>query len=325
MNNGITYVRKDTKILFDPHKSVSEGIVCISHAHSDHAVPHKTKMLMTRQTLQISGIDGEVIEYNKKVQIGDDFITSYNAGHVLGSSQFMLDSGIVYTGDIRVEDSILFPGADILHADILIIESTFGLNHFEFPKHEEVCHEIAAWAKKNMDAGRIILMGGYSFGKAQELTKILSEVCDVVLVHPKIAAINKIYEKNGVKLGKYLSFDSDEAKEIMRDNFVAIVPTHMLNRKFVDAIEAQFSYPVVTGIATGWAKMYSFRNRGVDRAFQLSDHADFNQLIEYVEQSNPREVYTVHGYAKEFARQLRRRGFKAKPLSESTQRKLTDW
>ena len=28
MNNGITYVRKDTKILFDPHKSVSEGIVC---------------------------------------------------------------------------------------------------------------------------------------------------------------------------------------------------------------------------------------------------------------------------------------------------------
>ena len=52
---------------------------------------------------------------------------------------------------------------------------------------------------------------------------------------------------------------------------------------------------------------------GADAAVPFSDHADFDQLIEYVERAKPSRVYTMHGTS-EFARQLRSRGVEAEHL-----------
>jgi Cft2 family RNA processing exonuclease len=42
----------------------------------------------------------------------------------------------------------------------------------------------------------------------------------------------------------------------------------------------------------------------------LSDHADFSELLEYVDRAKPRVVYTVHGDAS-FSKYLRRQGVEA--------------
>ncbi len=55
---------------------------------------------------------------------------------------------------------------------------------------------------------------------------------------------------------------------------------------------------------------------GTDAAFPLSDHADYDDLLEYVRRTGARAVHTMHGFADEFARDLRRLGYWAEPLRE---------
>jgi hypothetical protein len=52
---------------------------------------------------------------------------------------------------------------------------------------------------------------------------------------------------------------------------------------------------------------------GVDLVLPLSDHADFNELVEYVKMADPRLVRTVHG-SPQFAAHLRDLGFDARHL-----------
>ena len=53
---------------------------------------------------------------------------------------------------------------------------------------------------------------------------------------------------------------------------------------------------------------------GVDAAFPLSDHADYDELLEYVRMTGAKTVWTHHGFVEEFARDLRRLGYQAEPL-----------
>jgi putative mRNA 3-end processing factor len=46
----------------------------------------------------------------------------------------------------------------------------------------------------------------------------------------------------------------------------------------------------------------------------MSDHCDYNELINMVVQSGAEQVYTIHGFVDEFAEDLRKRGISAQPL-----------
>ncbi|MEP6810967.1 MAG: ATP-dependent DNA ligase, partial [Chthoniobacterales bacterium] len=74
---------------------------------------------------------------------------------------------------------------------------------------------------------------------------------------------------------------------------------------------------------SGWAIDPNARFRyQTDAAFPLSDHADYADLIRYVELVQPKRVLTLHGFAAEFARDLRDRGIEAWALSQENQLEL---
>src|SRR6185295_16570567 len=74
---------------------------------------------------------------------------------------------------------------------------------------------------------------------------------------------------------------------------------------------------------SGWAidpnAVYRYQ---VDAAFPLSDHADYDDLLRYVDLVQPKRVLTLHGFAADFAQDLRRRGIEAWALSEENQLEL---
>src|SRR5215831_253048 len=75
-----------------------------------------------------------------------------------------------------------------------------------------------------------------------------------------------------------------------------------------------------SAILTGWAVDPNCRYRyQCDAAFPLSDHADFPDLLEMVNQIQPKKVYTLHGFAADFAQTLRNLGYDAQALSEGEQ------
>ncbi len=74
---------------------------------------------------------------------------------------------------------------------------------------------------------------------------------------------------------------------------------------------------------TGWAVESSAKFRyGCAAAFPLSDHADYDELLRAVELVQPKRVLTVHGFAAEFAADLRRRGVEAWALAQENQMEL---
>ena len=65
-----------------------------------------------------------------------------------------------------------------------------------------------------------------------------------------------------------------------------------------------------------------WRRLGADVAIPYSDHCDFDELVEVVRLTGAEHVYTVHGFADDLAKQLRRRGCRAAPLAKDEQLEL---
>jgi len=73
---------------------------------------------------------------------------------------------------------------------------------------------------------------------------------------------------------------------------------------------------------TGWAMDSSTKYRqGVDHALPLSDHADFDQLLETAAQVGAKAIYCTHG-PREFVEHLRAEGFNAFPVTGSYQTRM---
>jgi Cft2 family RNA processing exonuclease len=161
-------------------------------------------------------------------------------------------------------------------------------------------------------AGKTPVIHAYPLGKSQEVTKLLTQVGIPVLQHPTVFAISRIYEDCGVDLGDFALFDGRP----LAGHAVVTLPRGSNNFRLPRL------GPTVSIAVTGWAADTSAKYRlGVDHALPLSDHADFDQLIETVRRVEPREVFCTHGPA-EFADHLRDLGFNAYPLQPLPQRRL---
>jgi Cft2 family RNA processing exonuclease len=74
---------------------------------------------------------------------------------------------------------------------------------------------------------------------------------------------------------------------------------------------------------SGWGLQESARFRyRTDTVLPLSDHADYPDLLEFVEAVNPRTTYLMHGSTTALAADLRRRGREAWSLSRDDQLEL---
>jgi len=275
----------------------------ITHAHSDHSNTMAKKAHMTSATRKLSGRNIRKytkvtdLKYGRKVKQNEFDVSLHNAGHMLGSAQLQIANSaeIVVTSDFKLQDSIVGKGAEILPSEILVIETTFGLPYFQFPEREKVYEAIGKWINGNIKKGYLTLLGGYSTGKAQELTKIVNEYANIVpLVHERVYENNKVYEEEGVNLGDFIKIEHN-----LNESDVLIMPPSLINNHLKQVLEHAMNKKIKSAMATGWHFYGSY-----DKIFPLSDHADFNQLMEYVKVSDPKQVFAIHGYAKEFSQQV---------------------
>ena len=58
--------------------------------------------------------------------------------------------------------------------------------------------------------------------------------------------------------------------------------------------------------------------RRADYSVTMSDHCDFNELVDMVVKSGAEQVYTIHGFVEEFAAHLNKMGINAQPLVKNS-------
>lgn len=309
-NKGILVRDEDYKLYLDPERRVL-GDAFISHAHSDHLCS-ASRTIVTEPTSILFPKNPFVLRYEESVCFGDVSVTLYDANHVLGSAQILIENGtrLVYTGDIRLRETPFFGSPKIPDTDILIIESTYGLPKYNFPSFSELEKEMGSWVDSEISKGNGVIFRSYVLGKAQEVVYILNKAGYVPVVHPDIARVCELYRKYGYDL-RYISSRNPESHEVLKDCFVVVFPLRLVKPRFVRTLSEIYGKKIKTAYTTGWGRRFY---KWVDKVFLLSDHAGFPELIEYVEKADPEIVFTVHGYSKELARALCEHGFNAFPL-----------
>lgn len=323
-SDGVTISTNECTIRFDPSKRGVKSCNFISHAHGDHTMglSNGNEIYLTAETRDILNYGGRrslncnLLKYEKPVEIDNFRITPFNAGHILGSAQFKIetpDSSIVYTGDINCRDMLITSAAKAIQCDTLILETTYGNPSYIFPSQEEVYTEIIDWILSKIRERKIPTFKVYSTGKAQEIMRLINKFTTIpVVVHPTISKISEAYRKNSVALS-YIDSDSEEGRKILKDKeCVYITP---------NSEDALSDTDYSKAIATGWAMRY--KSSTSYTAFPLSNHADFNQLLNYVEQAKPKRVYTVHGFRDDFGKYLKKNlKIDAKPITPLIQGNL---
>ena len=317
-DDGVSVECGETRLLFDPQRNNhSYPSIFITHAHFDHSrglsftEPEK---ISTEETKEIAAAYERVADHWKPLPVGgrvkiDDLeVVSHNAGHVLGSALYEAvtpEGNVVYTGDLQFRDSFTMKAAEPIPCDVLVIETTFGAPSFSFPERETVAGNMTQWAKETIESGKVPTFKADSLGNAQEITKAFNMLSELpVTVHWRIAQINEIYNDSGQDL-EFLDARTEEASEVTSSGECVFVAPKNINLTSHPELEPA----LVSGWAV-WAKQEA-------NAFALSDHADFDQLMEFVESCKPRTVFTCFGGQRDtiFANQVQKElGIEARPL-----------
>ncbi len=292
----------------------------ISHAHSDHMARHEYA-LCTPETARLyhhrlGKRPVREMPYRETIEWGGLRLTAYPAGHCLGSAMLLADDGqtrLLYTGDFKLGPKHTAAEAELPRADILVIESTYGQPEYRHTPRDEAIAQLLELVYDTIADGATPVIQAYVLGKAQEVTRILTSAGIPVLQHPDIYAVSRIYAACGVELGAIGVFrgqaDIGTAVVVPPVAHGGTCLTHLRRR-------------YVTFAVSGWAMHRATRYRlGVHHAIPLSDHADYDELFQAVEQVQPSEVYCTHG-PESFVDRLAAAGWNAKPLRPSKQMRL---
>lgn len=271
----------------DPQQPVQEAVV--SHAHGDHAIGGSANVYCTKPTAsfmkhryrKFAAVDFHLKEYYQSFKIKEVTISFYPAGHILGSAQVMMEyQGIkyLYTGDYKIEPDPTCEAFEFVKADVLITESTFAKPE---TKHPDPAEEI----KKLNATTANIMLGSYALGKSQRIIQLINQHCPTrnIMVHFSIMPFIKIYEDYGIKVGAYKMYDRKVMKNNL-ENQVYIVPP-MVFHSYHKAIN------VVRAFASGWENLQ--QQNGI--SLYISDHADWEAILETIEKVQPSQVWTLHG------------------------------
>ncbi len=310
----------------DARDAKREGArVLVSHAHADHLGRHR-EVILTEPTHLLMNVRvgggrlAHVLDYGQPAPFehnGREFrITLQPAGHILGSAMALIEcdgEALLYTGDFKLNAGFAAEACQPVPADTLIMETTFGRPAFRFPPASETMEEIAKFCRKTLKKGETPALLAYSLGKSQELLVGLKDQDFQFVVHPAVHEINEVYRACGVVFPRYAQIGDRRI-----DGRVLICPSSAklpVNISSDDRLKK--------AVVSGWAIERSCKYRHkADAAFPLSDHSDFDELVEFVRRVNPQRVCTMHGFASDFAWTLRDLGFNARAISEPEQMTL---
>jgi DNA ligase-1 len=308
------------ELWLDAHRPTDTSFV--SHAHFDHLATHK-RVITSAGTarLMATRLPGEreeiVLPFRQPFAFADAELTLFPAGHIFGSAMLLAKregESLLYTGDFKLRPGRSAERCEPPRADVVIMETTFGLPKYVFPPTADVLAAIIKFCRQTLEDGEVPVLFGYSLGKSQEILSSLADADLPIMLHPQTAKMTRIYEELGQTFPTYRPFTLTDVA-----GHVVVCPPQANQSAWLRKIK-----PRRTAMITGWANdpaaIYRYQ---CDAAFPLSDHADYADLLKFVELVQPKRVFTVHGYVEEFARTLRDGGVEAWALGVDNQLEIS--
>ena len=316
-NRGVYLPEQD--LWLDPWDA--KPFAFVSHAHSDHIAPHQEIILSERTARLLQArMPGQrkehVLAFGERHSIRGIDITLLPAGHIFGSAQILVTircRSLLYTGDFKLRPGRSAEPAEWQDADTLIMETTYGLPRYRLPPTEQVVEQIVAFSREAIEEGIVPVLLGYSLGKAQEILCALDGAGLTPMLHGSVFAMTRIYEQFGQAFCKYVRYAPNEVA-----GKVLICPPECQQIAHVGEDPAQArGHDQRLGRGSG-------RNLSIPGRCRLSSFGPCRlHRPDALRRTGPAQrVLTLHGFAAEFARDLRDRGIEAWALSAQNQLEL---
>lgn len=303
-------------VYIDPHRRVDRAI--ITHGHADHARRGHKAVLTSLSGAPIvrhrigSKVRMQTLAFGETLRMGEANISLHPAGHLLGSAQVRIEVGgkvVVVTGDYKRGRDPTCEAFEPVPCDLLVTETTFGLPLYRWPDPDEIAAEMDLWWKSNQEAGINSVLLGYSLGKAQRLLAMLNPDRGPIYVHGAIIPFLSIYREAGIALPftqnvKPAAFRAESGKAMLVVSPAAFKP----------ALRAKLG-TIRSAFASGWTLLSKGPNRGgCDKGFPVSDHVDWPELLQTVEECAPEEIWATHGYTAEVAQYFSEKGYRTREI-----------
>ncbi|MGD9310713.1 MAG: ligase-associated DNA damage response exonuclease [Desulfosarcina sp.] len=306
----------DGDFYIDPWRPVPKAV--ITHVHADHAREGSASYLCASDSEMLlharlgPEIQIETLDYGEALSINSVHISFHPAGHILGSAQIRIEKdGLVWvvSGDYkRHVDPTCLPFEPV-RCHTLISESTFGLPIFRWPDPEQTILEINSWWRSNRKQGCTSVLFAYALGKAQRILSGLDPTIGPILTHGAVEKMTQCYRGAGIRLPETQYVNNVEDKDLIAGALVLAPPSadnRAWMRRFPNSSRA---------FVSGWMRIRgNRRRRSVDRGFVLSDHSDWDGLVNTIAESRARKIYLTHGYANELSRWLQNQGYEAEVI-----------
>ncbi|MEM7505313.1 MAG: ligase-associated DNA damage response exonuclease [Pseudomonadota bacterium] len=302
----------------DPVRPVRRAVV--THAHADHCRPGHEALLATPETLAIAGVrygaeafgSKQALPYGERQKVGDVTVSLVPAGHVLGSAQVVVEADgrrEVVSGDYKRRADPSCAPFEVVTCDLFVTEATFGLPVFTHPPVEgEIARLIAS---RTQFPERCHAVGTYALGKAQRLIMELRAAGyeRPIWLHGALTKLCDLYGEWGRHLGPLAQATVAEAKQLQGE--IVLAPPGAL----ADRWARRLPDPVIVG-ASGWMRVRQrAKQRGVELALVISDHADWPELIETIAETQAGEIWVTHGAEEALCHYCTGLGIQARPLS----------
>ena len=280
-----------------------------THIHSDH-LSDKFATCMHRYNVYCSKITSDLLEsmteesharktqYNRidfdspqLIRFGDkvDVLTLLESKHMLGASQVFLNTHdkikILYSGDIA-------PNDNPPDCDILVLDSTHGDPRFDKKiDGESLTRRLVDTVLDSISRAKPVCIHAHR-GRLQFLMHILSTSTDIPNSIPFLTGntdrqIAKVYDKYGLTIKDMTILNTFEGDEITFGDYPWIeFRTHAKQIK-----NSQDKKMTRISMMGGFGKNVMSTHDDITW-FASDEHAEFSDLLKYVEKSNPKVVVT---------------------------------
>ena len=308
----------------DPVSPVERALV--THGHADHARSGHHHVWATRQTLDIMALRyGEdfckvphEMPLRERYAVNGVGVEFWPAGHILGSAQILVSyqgTRVLVSGDYkRRHDPTCMPFEFVPTpepVDVFITEATFALPVFRHTDdHEQIANLLNSVSQF---PDRTHLVGVYALGKAQRVIGLLRQAgySDTIYIHGALKTLCDYYVSQGVELGSLQPATLENGKKADFAGKIVLGPPSA----FTDKWSRRFANPLIC-FASGWMQIRQrAKQRGVELPLILSDHCDWDELLDTIAQLQPREVWVTHGRDDALVHWCGLNQIRAKPLN----------
>lgn len=295
----------------DPRRAVPTAL--ITHGHSDHTRPgcgvYYTAKPGVSLVARRCGKPGSVrgVPYNQPMRLGKISVSFHPAGHILGSAQIRLESDKevwVFSGDYNPSSTgHTAERFKPVPCDVFVTECTFAMPIYRWPAEAEVVEEIQQWWADCRTRGKTAVLSCYPLGKCQRLLALLGGGEEPIVTVGNGQIFHRLYREAGIHLP-----ESPPLTELNASQFrsrALILCSSSAKPEVLRGLE-----PLSHGFASGWMQVRRFRRReDLDRGFVMSDHADWNGILQTIQATGANRIGLTHGQTDILQRYLRESGY----------------